>query len=130
MAITAAMTLSSATATAEQQVTATCTVTNTGANAVSVTAIVPTAPPTGVTNGSTAMALGNPPIGPGLAVSVPGSSGTLALSWGVIAHAPSSGYGLAEPASQIYDIGALVYTSDGSVTSATTTTLTVSNPGH
>lgn len=132
MAITAAMTLSSATSKAEQPVTATCTVTNTGSVAVNVLAIVPTAPIHSGTAGNTAVSLGMPPIGGAFATSVPGSSGTLAISWPVVAHAPgatSTGSSLpAEPASLVYDIGATVYTSDGAVTAATTTTLTVSPP--
>lgn len=130
MAITAAMTVSSATCTAGQTVTATCTVTNSGASAVTVLGVMPIAPPHSATNGSTAVALGRPPLGPGMTTSVAGSNGTLALSWGVIPHAPASGEGWEEPASQVYDLGAIVYTSDGSVTAATTTTLTVSSPTH
>lgn len=129
MAITAAITLSSATCAAEQKVTATCTVSNSGGAAVNVTAINPLLTPTGATQRSVSAAIGVPPIGGAFTVSV-AASGSTAFNFDVVPHAPSSGYGNAEPASLVYDVGAVVYTSDGSLTNATTTTLTVTYPGH
>lgn len=146
MAITAAMTVGSATAKTLAKTACTCTVTNTGASAVSVTNVVPYATVSGLTPRQVNMNLGMPPIGPGMPVSVPGSSGTLAMSWDAVAlepHVPtytnnpfpSSGPGMpsgatplppiAEPQSIVYAVGATVYTSDGSVTTASTTTITV-----
>lgn len=134
MAITAAMTLSSATASPGQAVHATCTVTNSGGSSVNVTGIQPILVPTTLTMQSVSGALGMPPIGPGMTVAVAGSSGTLALGWDVIAHAPTPGHvttpNPANPTSYVYDVGATVYTSDGSITAATTTTLTVTAPTH
>lgn len=127
MAITATTALSSATAKSGQVVTATVTVTNSGGAAVSVLGMQPTAPINGATAGSTSIALGVPPLGPGMTTSV-AASGTLALSFGVVAHEPTTSEGLAETASVVYSIGATIYTSDGSVTAATPTTLTVTNP--
>lgn len=128
MSISAAITLSSATAKSEQPVTATCTVTNTGSVAVNVTAIVPSITPHSATYQSVAANAGMPGVGGAFATSVPGSSGTLAITFPVVAHAPGSTYQNAEPSSFVYDVGATVYTSDGSATAATTTTLTVSPP--
>lgn len=129
MAITAAITLSSATATAGQKVTVTCTVSNSAGSAVTVTDIRPMVSPQGSTAETTASSPGVPALGPGMTVSVAGS-GSTAFSYDMIAHAPTSGLGLAMPAFQVYDIGATVYTSDGAITDATSTTLTVSNPSH
>lgn len=146
MAITAAMTVGSATAKALAKTSITCTVTNSGTPAVNVTSIVPTVTVSGKTSQQVPFLLGKPPTGPGMATSVPGSSGTLAFTWdgvGLSPNAatyttnpfPSSGPGMpsgasplppvAEPTSVAYAVGAIVYTSDGSVTTATTTTITV-----
>lgn len=132
MAITAAIAVSSATCTAQQAVTVTCTVTNTGTGSVNITAIQPLFMPAGSKVQSVSGALGLPPTGPGMTVAVAGSSGTLALSWQVIPHAPQVGLVTAgaNPTSQVYDVGATVYTNDGSITAATTTTLTVSSMTH
>lgn len=130
MAITATIALSSSSIVAEQKTVATCTVTNSGGSAVNVTAINPTVTPSGATPQSVSVAVGQPPLLPGMPTSVAASGGTTKFSWDVVPHAPSSGYGSAEPASQIYDVGALINTSDGSLTSATTSALTVTNPGH
>lgn len=129
MAITAAITLSSATAKAEQAVAATCTVTNSGGAAVNVLNIVPKAPINGTTQQATSVALGLPPLGPGVTTSVAGSSGTLAVTFPVMGHAPTTNNtNPATPASLVYSIGATVYTSDGAITDATPATLTVTNP--
>lgn len=145
MAITAAIALSSSTVNTYQKTTATCTVTNTGGTAVSVTGIQPWAARTGANATSVAVQLGQPFTGPGATLSVAGSSGTLAMTWDAIPMAPqvanyttnpfpSAGVGgnaitplppIAEPQQQLYDLGATVYTSDGSVTNATVATLTV-----
>jgi hypothetical protein len=127
MAITAAITLSSATVTAGQKVTATCTVSNSGGSAVTVTAIRPMLSPQNSTSENTSGAQGTVPLGPGMTTSV-AASGSTAFTYDVIPFAPTSGYGLAMPASQVYDVGATVYTSDGAVTDATSTTLTAADP--
>lgn len=146
MAITAAITMGSATSKALQKTAASLVITNTGASAVSVTNVVPYVTVSGLTPRQTDVNLGLPPIGPGMPVSVPGSSGTLTMSFDVVPlepHIPtygtnpfpSSGPGMpsgvtplppiAEPQSIVYAVGATVYTSDGSVTTATTGSLTV-----
>jgi hypothetical protein len=131
MAITAAITLSSATAYPNQRVGVTCTVSNSGGSSVNVTGIRPTICPTGVKVESVAAVGGLAPIGPGMTVAV-AASGTLAISWQSVAFAPQPGNGPnpANPNSFVYDVGAIVTTSDGAVTVATTTTLTVSVPTH
>lgn len=128
MAITATTAISSATAKPGQRRAVTITITNSGGSSVNVTGCVPTMKPTGATLGSAGGALGMPNLGPGMTVAVAGSNGTLKLNWDVVAHSPSSGEGLAAPAEQVYDVGATVYTSDGAITVADTTTLTVSSP--
>lgn len=127
MAITASIALSSATCTSGQQVTATCTVSNSGGAAVNVISLAPLVTPNGQTPQSVAVAVGVPPIGGAFSQSV-AASGTLAISFSVVPHAPTTSYGLAEPASYVYAVGALVTTSDGALTSASTSTLTVANP--
>src|SRR5262245_42999224 len=128
MAITAAITLSSATAVAEQVVACTCTVSNSGGASVTVTDIIPTAPINGTTARTASVALGRPPLGPGMTTSV-AASGSTAFTYPVLAHAPTTdNYNPATPASLVYSIGATVYTSDGAITVATPTTLTVTNP--
>jgi hypothetical protein len=129
VAITASIALSSATAKSEQKVTATCTITNSGSGAVNVLSLNPTCTKHSGTSQDTSCALGIAPVGGGWAVSVPGSSGTLAIPFDVVAHSPITSYGVgAEPSSLVYDIGAVIYTSDGAITSATVATLTVTSP--
>lgn len=127
MAITASVALSSATATAGQKVSVALTVSNSGGSAVSVTGIKPMMSPQNSTLESTAGAQGMAPLGPGMTVSV-AASGSTVFAYDIVPFSPTSGYGLAMPASQVFDIGATVYTSDGAVTDATSTTLTASDP--
>lgn len=128
MSKTAAMTLSSATSKTGQVVTATCTVTNNDGTAINVTSITPTCPVTGGTAGSTPVSLGMPPIGGAFPTAVAASGGTLAVSWPVVGLAPVTSYGInAEQDSLVYDVGATVYLSDGTIVTASTTTLTVSH---
>lgn len=131
MAITASIALSSATCAAEQKVTATVTVTNTGASTVLVTGIQPLVTPHSATNGSVAVATGAVPLGGAFPSTVAGSSGTTKFSFDVTPHAPITSYNIgAEPSSLVYDVGAVVATSDGSLTSPSVTTLTVSYPAN
>jgi hypothetical protein len=128
MAITATVALSDATVTAEMATTATVTVSNSGAASVNVLSVTPTAPIDGLTARTTAVALGAVPLGPGSTVAV-AASGTLDLSFPVVAHAPTTDTSNpATPSSLVYSIGATIYTSDGAITVATPTTLTVTNP--
>jgi hypothetical protein len=62
-----------------------------------------------------------------MTVTVAGSNGERIFAYDILAHTPTSGYGLAMPAEQVFDVGATVYTSDGAVTDATSTTLTVTD---
>lgn len=129
MAITAAMTVSNATPKSEQRVACTCTVTNSGSVAVNIVSITPILVPTGGTRQDVSAAIGVPPLGGAFPVSVAGSSGTRAVTFDVVAHAPITSYNIgAEPSSLVYDVGAEVLTSDGALTRATTTTLTVAYP--
>jgi hypothetical protein len=131
MAITAAITLSSSTIKGNQSTVATCTVTNSGTSAVNVTGMQPFATPHGASPAvqSVTALIGMPPLGPGQTISVPGSSGTLAIPFTVAPNCPQASTTApgqaAQPASWSFDIGATVYTSDGSVTAATTAQLTV-----
>lgn len=127
MAVTAAMTLSAASCKAEQKVTATCTVSNSGAAALYVGYIQPSLTPHGGTVQSVSSAVGVPAVGGAFAVTV-AASGSTAFSFDVVPHAPASGYGNAEPASLVYDVGALIGMSDGSLVAASSTTLTVTPP--
>lgn len=129
MAITATIAVSSATAKNEQRVGVACTVSNSGSSAVNVTAIVPKMVVNGTTPQTCSVALGAPNTGPGMTVSVAASGSTI-FYWDVLAHAPQSGYGLAEAASVVYSVGATIYTSDGSITAATATTVTVTPNSH
>lgn len=101
-----------------------CTVTNTNSSDVTVLGVHPfvdrTAP----------VALGKPPIMPGQYVTVPASGGTLVLHWGAEFFSPtwaSAGFPQ-DFASSAYTLGAIVYTSDGSVTTASTASFTVTAP--
>lgn len=129
MAISATIALSSSTSLSTQKVTATITVTNSGAADVLVSAVAPKAVPSGLTTQSIALSLGVCPIG-GAFNSTVAASSTLKLSFPVVAHAPitPSPGTLTNPTSQAYSIGALIYTSDGSITDATPSTLTVTEP--
>ncbi len=126
MAITASVALSSATSKPGQRVAVALTVSNSGGSAVSVTSIQPMMSPASSTKETTSVAQGMPPLGPGMTVSV-AASGSTVFAYDILAHTPTSGYGLAMPAEQVYDVGATIYTSDGSITDATSTTLTVTD---
>lgn len=129
MAITALITLSTPTCVAEQAVAVACTVSNSGGSAVNVLSIIPTAPINGTTQESTSIAKGAPNLGPGMTVSV-AASGSTAFNFNVVPHEPTGDptSNPAEASQLIYSIGATVYTSDGAITVATPTTLTVTNP--
>ena len=118
MAISAAVTLSKSSASVNMPVVATVTITNSGGAAVTVTSIQPIVQTTNFANDGLPAAIGVIAQGPGINLAVPGSSGTLALGYSLVGFAPA-------PASGTYTVGALVYTSDGSVTSASTASLTV-----
>ncbi len=130
MAITAVITITDSSLSPEQRATATCTITNSGSTSVNVLSVVPYAVPVNGSMRTTAMALGMPPLGPGMTVAVAGSSGTLAVPFDVIAHAPQPGGGLGNPATLRLDIGATVSTSDGSVVAATVQTVDVAADTH
>ena len=130
MAITATIALSNSSPKSGQKVGVVCTVSNSGAAAVNVIGVAPICPPTGATKGSTPVALGQPSIGPGQTVAV-AASGTLKVTWDVVAHAPITSYGVgAEDDSLAYDVGAIISTSDGATTVATPSTMTVGYPAR
>ena len=133
MAITAAITLSTATMTAPNGVTnATCTVSNSGGTAVNVVGLKPLVNVTGALTRSVAAAHGSGAVGPGVTVAVP-AGGTLTFPFSVICYAPQNGT-LASPGpnatSQAYDVGANVICQDGSIVDASVATVTVSVPTH
>ncbi len=126
MAITAAIALSAASCKVGQSVTALLTVSNGNAEDVTVVECTPLAFPSGKLTPSSDL-LGLPPIQAGQNVSVP-AGGDLILRWGVSPLSPVARAFGADSASQIYDIGAELKTSDGTVLVVTTTTLTASTP--
>lgn len=129
MATTAAIVMSAATIKSGQLSTATCTLTNGGATAVNVLWMKPKVCPTGETQQSVSAAVGIPPIGGPWVTEVAGSNGTLAISFSVTAFAPFSSYDVAAQQSQyVYDVGATIGMSDGSIVEATPATLTVDYP--
>lgn len=129
MAITAVVTVNPSTAYINQNVVATLTISNSGLSDVNVTGISPLAYFTGTSNpdkvaGGCALG-GTQSQQSGANVVVP-ASGSLVQTFNVVFFAPStrpvySGGG------GTYDVGATVYTNDGSVTAATVATVTV-NP--
>lgn len=130
MAITATIALSSATCVAEQKVTATLTVSNSGAATVLVTGIAPSVTPHSATNGSVSVGIGGVALG-GAFTSTVAASGSTKFSFDVVPHAPITSYNIgSEPSSFVYDVGAVIATSDGSLTSPTVATLTVAYPAN
>lgn len=125
MAITASIVMSPATLAFNQNGTLQLTVSNSGGASVNVTGVVPTAVTTGGTQQqTTGVNFGSPPTGTGLNVVVP-AGGTLVMSIGLTAFVGTTGP-IGGGAGTL-TIGALVYTSDGSVTTASTATLTVNS---
>lgn len=144
MAITAAITMGTATVNTLQQSAASLVVSNSGGSAVQVTSIQPSVVVHGTTQVPGGVLIGQPNNGPGQNVTVP-ASGNVTFNWSVVPMAPnvgvytsnpfpSSGVGgvaivplqpESQPAQFVYDVGAIVTTSDGATTSATTATLTV-----
>lgn len=147
MAITASIALGAATVPTLQQVSALLTVSNSGGSAVLVSAVVPTYVVSGGTQVPGAINMGLPNTGPGQNVTVPAGGALTTLGWSLVPMAPnvgvynanpfpSAGVGgvpivplqpESQPAQQVYSIGALVYTTDGAVTTATPATLTVNS---
>lgn len=127
MAISATIALSTATATSGQRCAVTATVSNSGGAAVLVSGIQPTMTPNGLTSQAIASAVGVPAWGGPFNQSV-AAGGTTKFTWDVVPQAPTTNYGLAEPGSYVYSVGATISTNDGSVSVATPATLTVTNP--
>jgi len=126
MAITASVAVNPSTVTAQQTVAVTLTVNNSAGTAVLVTGIQPLCYPTLNQPDGPSGAVGLPALGPGMTVSIP-ASGSLTFSWGMNLFSPQGGYAFQGGNSLIYVIGATVYTSDGSVTTATTANVTVNH---
>lgn len=121
MAVTAAITLSSATCLTGQPVAVTCTLTNGGSSDATLVGIQPSkSPSTGP------IQLGGAPRGGSFPMSIAASGGTLKVSWTAVPEAPASSNGLASPATFAYSLGAYFQASDGSYGAATPSTLTVS----
>lgn len=130
MAVTGVITLSTSSTAPGQVFPVVLTLTNGGVTSVNVTSIVPTTTPHSGTAQSVATSNGAPLLTPSTTVAIAGSSGTLAIGWSDVAYAPTGGGSLFSPATQQYDIGALIYISDGSIVTATTATLTVTAPTY
>lgn len=145
MAITASIALTPSAAKTYQKVSAVLTINNSAGTAVLVTGVTPYADVGGSsTSQAVPVELGQPPTGPGETITV-AASGALTMEFDVVPMGPqvptyttnpfgSPGQGgativnlppLAMPQSSTFDIGALVYTNDGAVTTATTALLTV-----
>lgn len=120
MAITAAITLGSASLTALQQTQAALVVSNSGGADVFVTGIQPHATPSAF-----AGALSPCPFGGPVTPLVP-AGGSTTFYFDVVAFSPLATNPPVSPATYDYDVGATVYTNDGAVTEATPDTLTVS----
>lgn len=135
MAVTAAMTLSSATCKTGQSVEAILTFTNGNAEDVEVVEVQPRANP--ANEKVRAPVLLGAPSFPAGSKTVP-AGGTLAVTWGVTPLAPATrGYSAAmvtaaipglDTVEKVYDIGADWKVSDGTAALETVTTLTVSTP--
>lgn len=123
MAITAAITLSDSSVLSEESIVATCTVSNSGGAAVQVTSIDPTAATTGATPQNTSAGLGLPYQDPGATNSVP-AGGTCVYRFGVVPHAPARAAPGTTVLTRVIDIGAVVRTTDGATTNASTAALT------
>ena len=125
MSLSATISLTPATAQINQPVIATLVITNSGSSAVSLLSVTPNIIYTGASEPYAAPAnLGVVALGPGQ-VTLIGASGTLTLSFTSNIFAPSTGplgagFGT-------FSIGALCYTSDGSVFAPTAATVFV-NP--
>lgn len=127
MAITATIALSKSTVQINQPLQAVVTISNSGASDVNVQAVTPLIKMTGSSDPTpynTAVAAGQPDLGPGVNVTVP-ASGSLAVSFPLTAFAPTTGPLGAGSGS--YDVLCEIQTSDGSETRPTAATLTV-NP--
>lgn len=150
MAITATIAVNPSSITSpQQQATVTLTISNSLSTTVQVTGVVPTAAVHSGTNGSVPVLLGQPPIGPGMPLTVPATGTNLVMTWSVTAPAPIAttypinpfGQGsypggatitpqipLSMPSSQQIDLSCLLYCNDGSTTIPTAATLTINGP--
>lgn len=135
MAITATVTTvpSSGTLSPNQKLTGQVAIANGNSTPVQVLSVNVWAARTGQTDNKNAMNLGTNEVRlmyPGQVQNplVIANSGTTYVPFDVIFYAPRQGATLTNAASQQYDIGATVYTSDGSVTNATVQTVTITAP--
>lgn len=106
------------------------TITNSGGSSVNVTSVTPTIVPHGLTTQSVAVSNGQVLLSPSTTVAVAGSNGTLALGYSDTIYAPTGGGSDFSDATQQYDVGATIYTSDGSVTAATVKVITSYAPTY
>lgn len=126
MAMSATISVNPSTVVTGQLVNAILTLTNTATNFVNVIAVIPNALPVsgGVGDYNSGVALGVVNVmGPNVSLAVPGSSGTLTITFPINFHAPSTGY--LSSGTATWQVGALIYTSDGSVFSPTAAAVTV-----
>jgi len=115
MAMSASITILPATGYVNQPLAATLTVSNSGSSAVNVNSIVGTAIASGASYYAAPVAIGDAALGPGETISVP-ASGSLKF------NIPFTFFGTSKTGNQIYNCGANVQTSDGSVFSPTPAT--------
>jgi hypothetical protein len=132
MAITASVALGpQSTVTRNVNVNVALTVSNSVAGPVQILAITPQITANGVSGAGSSVPVNySAPILPGGATyTVPGS-GSVVVNFGINAYAPAgiSGGFPATATSDVYTVGAIVYTSDGAVTIASTANLTINAP--
>jgi hypothetical protein len=125
MAVIATMSAFPIATLSQRQVAVRLTLMNNGASAVSVVNVRPTAVMSGATQTTSSAALSRPALGPGVTTSVAGGGGVLSFDWFQVFHAPQSGWGLANPTSSTYVLGAEVLLSDGTYVLAQTTQVQV-----
>lgn len=126
MAMTATITTSPATtAYTEADCTGVLVVSNSSAYPVNILNVVPYVKPTSGSVGTinTGVSIGPVSNGPNVNLTVPASS-SLTVTFPFTVHAPSNG--ILGTGSGTYDVGATIYSNDGSVFSPTAATLTVS----
>lgn len=130
MAMTATIALSNSTTVTGRPVTAILTITNSGTPPVTVNSINPYVQPTSQSAYESNQGIALPSInfGPSSNSTVNGSNGTLIITWPIVFHGPSTMTATNQylnTGTGTFDVGATIYSSDGSVFKPTVTTVTV-----
>ena len=143
MAVTATISLNPSTVTAPGQVAATLTISNSSSTPINIINVVP------YVTGTPPVLMGLPPTGPGMTMTVPATGTTLVMVFSLTATAPiattyptnpfaQGSYPggatitplipLANPTTQTITVGCLIYLADGTITTASTASLTINGP--